>query len=131
MKASTKLKSALQENKVLYLPGAYDGLSAKIAENEGARAIYATGGGIARSTGVPDMGLLSLDEIAHRLEQMVDAVEIPIVAPLFEGIVIAIEARLADGSVHHGSGGVVNSAVVASAVRAKGMDRRLRRSITS
>jgi len=95
MKASTKLKSALQENKVLYLPGAYDGLSAKIAENEGARAIYATGGGIARSTGVPDMGLLSLDEIAHRLEQMVDAVEIPIVADMDTGYGNALNARRA------------------------------------
>jgi 2-methylisocitrate lyase-like PEP mutase family enzyme len=95
MKASTKLTSALQENKVLYLPGAYDGLSAKIAENEGARAIYATGGGIARSTGVPDMGLLSLDEIAHRLEQMVDAVEIPIVADMDTGYGNALNARRA------------------------------------
>ena len=95
MKASTKLKSALQENKVLYLPGAYDGLSAKIAENEGARAIYATGGGIARSTGVPDMGLLSLDEIAHRLGQMVDAVEIPIVADMDTGYGNALNARRA------------------------------------
>ena len=95
MKASTKLTSALQENKVLYLTGAYDGLSAKIAENEGARAIYATGGGIARSTGVPDMGLLSLDEIAHRLEQMVDAVEIPIVADMDTGYGNALNARRA------------------------------------
>jgi 2-methylisocitrate lyase-like PEP mutase family enzyme len=95
MKASTKLKSTLQKNKVLYLPGAYDGLSAKIAENEGARAIYATGGGIARSTGVPDMGLLSLDEIAHRLEQMVDAVEIPIVADMDTGYGNALNARRA------------------------------------
>jgi 2-methylisocitrate lyase-like PEP mutase family enzyme len=95
MKASTKLKSALQKKKVLYLPGAYDGLSAKIAENEGARAIYATGGGIARSTGVPDMGLLSLDEIAHRLEQMVDAVEIPIVADMDTGYGNALNARRA------------------------------------
>jgi 2-methylisocitrate lyase-like PEP mutase family enzyme len=95
MKASTKLKSALQKNKVLYLPGAYDGLSAKIAENERARAIYATGGGIARSTGVPDMGLLSLDEIAHRLEQMVDAVEIPIVADMDTGYGNALNARRA------------------------------------
>jgi 2-methylisocitrate lyase-like PEP mutase family enzyme len=95
MKASTKLKSALKKNKVLYLPGAYDGLSAKIIQNEGAEAIYATGGGIARSTGVPDMGLLSLDEIAHRLEQMVDAVDIPIVADMDTGYGNALNARRA------------------------------------
>jgi 2-methylisocitrate lyase-like PEP mutase family enzyme len=95
MKASTKLKSTLKKNKVLYLPGAYDGLSAKIIQNEGAEAIYATGGGIARSTGVPDMGLLSLDEIAHRLEQMVDAVDIPIVADMDTGYGNALNARRA------------------------------------
>jgi 2-methylisocitrate lyase-like PEP mutase family enzyme len=41
------------------------------------------------------MGLLSLDEIAHRLEQMVDAVEIPIVADMDTGYGNALNARRA------------------------------------
>jgi 2-methylisocitrate lyase-like PEP mutase family enzyme len=95
MKTSTKLKQLLSRDQVLYLPGAYDGISAKIIENAGAEALYVTGGGIARSTGVPDMGLLSLDEIAKRLEQVVDAVSIPAVADMDTGYGNALNARRA------------------------------------
>lgn len=95
MESSAKLKSLLRKEQTLYLPGIYDGLSAKIAENVGASALYVTGGGIARSTGVPDMGLLSLDEITKRLEQIVDAVSIPAVADMDTGYGNALNVRRA------------------------------------
>ena len=61
-------------------PGAFDGLSARLVERAGFAAVYASGGAIARSTGVPDLGLLSLDDIAGRLNSIVDAVSIPVIA---------------------------------------------------
>jgi hypothetical protein len=80
MRASTKLKNMIETGKTFMIPGAYDGISARIVQNVGAEAVYATGGGIARSTGIPDMGLMSLKEITDRLETMVDAVDIPLIA---------------------------------------------------
>ena len=72
MKASTRLKQMIASGKTYIVPGAYDGISARIVQNAGAELIYATGGGIARSTGIPDMGLITVKEITDRLEQMVD-----------------------------------------------------------
>lgn len=85
MRASTKLKQMIQTGKTYLIPGAYDGLSCRICQNMGAEIIYATGGGIARSTGIPDMGLITPKEIADRLEQMVDAVDLPIIGDMDTG----------------------------------------------
>ena len=51
------------EHKLMILPGVYDGLGASIARRLGAKAVYASGGAIARSFGLPDLGLVSMTEI--------------------------------------------------------------------
>lgn len=95
MKPSTQLRQMIATGKTYIVPGAYDGISARIIQNAGAELIYATGGGIARSTGIPDMGLMSVKEITDRLEQMVDAVDLPIIADMDTGYGNALNARRA------------------------------------
>ena len=85
MKATTQLREFIATGRTFFIPGAYDGLSARIVQNAGAELIYATGGGIARSTGVPDMGLLTAKDVTDRLEQMVSAVDLPIIADMDTG----------------------------------------------
>ena len=80
MKPSTALRRLMTEAEPVVAPGAYDGLSARLVERAGFPAVYASGGAISRSTGLPDLGLLSMNEIVARLQQMVDAVEIPLIA---------------------------------------------------
>lgn len=80
MKTSTTLRHLMKEKAPIIAPGAYDGLSAKLVERAGFPAVYASGGAISRSTGVPDLGLMSMAEIVMRLETMVDAVSIPLIA---------------------------------------------------
>jgi 2-methylisocitrate lyase-like PEP mutase family enzyme len=48
---------------IVVAPGVYDGLSARLAARAGFAAAYATGGGIARSMGYPDLGLVSMTEM--------------------------------------------------------------------
>jgi len=95
MKASIRLKQMIATGKTFIVPGAYDGISARIVQNAGAELIYATGGGIARSTGIPDMGLITVKEITDRLEQMVDAVDLPIISDMDTGYGNALNARRA------------------------------------
>jgi 2-methylisocitrate lyase-like PEP mutase family enzyme len=95
MRASTRLRALIASGETHIVPGAYDGLSARIVQNAGAAVVYATGGGIARSTGIPDMGLVSAKEITDRLEQIVDAVDIPIIADMDTGYGNALNARRA------------------------------------
>lgn len=79
MQASPSL--SFSEKKITVAPGVFNGLSAKLAVRAGFKAIYASGGAIARSTGRPDIGLLSLTEVIARVTEIVDAAgDIPVIA---------------------------------------------------
>ncbi len=80
MTVTAQLQQLLKQNSPLIAPGIYDGLSARIAEQAGFSAVYASGGAIARSTGVPDIGLLSLTEVTERLRQIVNITKVPVIA---------------------------------------------------
>src|SRR5690554_5477446 len=80
MKSTTMLRKLIERPQGVVAPGAYDGLGAKLIEQAGFEAAYAREGAIARSTGIPDLGLLKMAHITQRLETMVDAIEIPLIA---------------------------------------------------
>lgn len=51
-------------------PGAYDGLSARLVAQAWFPAVYASGGAIARSAGVADLGLISMRAIVDQVASM-------------------------------------------------------------
>ena len=95
VRATTKLKSMLAAGRTIVAPGAFDGLSARLVEQAGFPAIYASGGAMARANGVPDIGLITPDEIASRLAGMVEVVNVPIIADLDTGYGNALNAQRA------------------------------------
>ena len=95
MRATTKLRALLNSGRITVAPGAYDGLSARLVEQAGFAAIYASGGAIARSAGVPDLGLLSVSAIADRFASMADVVGAPIIADADTGYGNALNAQAA------------------------------------
>src|SRR3546814_13080783 len=78
VKASRKLRELIATAAPVVAPGAYDGLSARLVEQAGFPAVYITGGGLARSMGIPDRGLMSLTEIVGRPESIVARGDIPV-----------------------------------------------------
>jgi 2-methylisocitrate lyase-like PEP mutase family enzyme len=80
MQARKKLKELLARERILVAPGAFDGLSARLVEEAGFEAVYLSGGAVARSMGVPDIGLVTMSEVIERAAQVVAAVKIPVIA---------------------------------------------------
>ncbi len=78
--APAALRRLLTGGEVIVAPGVYDGLSARLAARAGFSAVYATGGGIARSLGYPDLGLLGLTEVIDRLLPIVEHAGVPVIA---------------------------------------------------
>lgn len=95
MRNSTRLRNLLQSGQTVVAPGIYDGLGARLVERAGFAAAYASGGAIARGSGIPDLGLLSLSEIEARLAQIVDVVSIPVIADADNGYGNALNAMRA------------------------------------
>jgi 2-methylisocitrate lyase-like PEP mutase family enzyme len=76
------LDELLSGPEILIVPGAYDALSARIAVQAGARAVYMTGFGVAgASFGLPDIGLVGVDRMAERVRALAGAVApVPLIA---------------------------------------------------
>src|SRR4051812_24219283 len=63
----------------LALPGVFNALSAKLAEKAGFSAAYVSGAGITNSlTGLPDVGLLTLNEMAGQISYLSAASSLPL-----------------------------------------------------
>ncbi len=75
-----RLRELIAAPQILVLPGAWDGLSAILIAQAGFQGVYVTGGGIARSTGVPDIGLITLNEQVARIKMVCEAVTVPVLA---------------------------------------------------
>lgn len=68
---SKSFSQLLTDPGLIIAPGAYDALSAKLAAQAGARAVYMTGFGLAGShLGLPDIGLMSASEMVERVRAM-------------------------------------------------------------
>jgi methylisocitrate lyase len=60
------------------MPGAFNAATARLVERCGFSAVYVSGAGLANATaGVPDIGLLSLSEVAQLAGYIAEAVRIP------------------------------------------------------
>jgi len=92
---ATKLRALLASGRIAVAPGAFDGLSARLVEQAGFPAIYASGGAIARSAGVPDLGLLPMSTIVDRLAAMAEVVAVPLIADADTGYGNALNAQTA------------------------------------
>ena len=73
------LRARLAEPRVLAVPGVFNGLSALLARRAGASAAYLSGAALSASMGVPDIGLVTLDELVRTARQIVRVTGLPLV----------------------------------------------------
>jgi 2-methylisocitrate lyase-like PEP mutase family enzyme len=104
-----RLRRLLQSGQgALLVPGCADALTARIAEEVGFEALYATGAGISNSLlGRPDVGLATMTEMADQVARICDVVEAAVVADIDTGYGNAINAMRAMRSMERaGAAGV-------------------------
>jgi 2-methylisocitrate lyase-like PEP mutase family enzyme len=78
---TSRLKALLASKRAAILPGTPNALFARVIEDLGFEAVYVTGAGIANmSLGVPDIGLVTLSELAEHVAAICDAVTVPVLA---------------------------------------------------
>lgn len=81
MRATTRLRSLLEQPHILIAPGAADALTARLIQEAGFAAVYATGAGIANTQfAIPDIGLLTMTEMVEQIRRMANAVDVPVIA---------------------------------------------------
>ena len=81
MRATTTLRRMLNEPGIIVAPGAYDGISARLIERHGFKAVYMTGAGTAASAlGQADLGLTTLTEMATHAGHIASCISLPLIA---------------------------------------------------
>ena len=109
MRNSTRLRRMLDEPGIVVLPGAYDALTARLAERAGFSAVFTTGFGFAATVlGMPDFGLLTASETLDRVRHVVRAIDVPLVADMDTGYGNALNTvRTVRECVALGVGGII------------------------
>ena len=75
-----RLRELLRYRKAVLLPGAANALTARVIEDLGFQAIYVTGAGVTNTfLGMPDIGLITVTELAAHVSAMRDAVVLPLI----------------------------------------------------
>jgi 2-methylisocitrate lyase-like PEP mutase family enzyme len=73
-------RERLASGPALLCPGVYDALSAALAEAAGFEAVYLSGASIAYTRlGAPDIGLVTMSEVAETIANMRERIKIPII----------------------------------------------------
>ncbi len=81
MTKANKLRELIKTNDIIMAPGAYDAWSARLVEQAGFECVYMTGYGVSASVlGRPDIGLITMTEMATAAKNINLAVDIPVIA---------------------------------------------------
>ncbi len=86
MSRAGELRTLLAGNRIIMAPGAYDAWSARLIEKAGFPAVYMTGYGVSASVlGRPDIGLLSMQEMAEAAKNICSCTTVPVIADADNG----------------------------------------------
>lgn len=75
-----RLREMLSKREPVLVPGAANALTARIIEDIGFKAIYVTGAGVTNTfLGLPDIGLISMTELASHVSAIREVVSLPLI----------------------------------------------------
>jgi methylisocitrate lyase len=76
--AGERFRALLERPGILQLPGAHNGLAALQARAAGFDAVYLSGAAMSASMGLPDLGIITVDEVCFFIRQVARASGLPV-----------------------------------------------------
>ncbi|UOQ45745.1 methylisocitrate lyase [Halobacillus salinarum] len=80
-----EFRELIELPEILKIPGAHDGMSAKIAKDVGFKALYLSGAAYTASRALPDLGLIYSNEMAEKATELVRASDLPVLVDIDTG----------------------------------------------
>ena len=84
------MSEVLRKADFLIIPGVFNPFTALLAEKVGFKAVYLSGGALTSSLGLPDLGVITLDEVAWMVRRIREVTDIPIIVDADTGLGEAI-----------------------------------------
>jgi methylisocitrate lyase len=79
------LRKELKKPGIVMVPGVFNALTAMLAEKMGFKAVYVSGAAVTASLGLPDLGIITLDEMVKIVSYICDSVDIPVIVDIDTG----------------------------------------------
>jgi methylisocitrate lyase len=76
--AGRRFRALLDRPGILQLPGAHNGMAAMQAKGVGFKGLYLSGAAMTASMGLPDLGIITVDDVAFFVRQIVRAAGLPL-----------------------------------------------------
>ncbi len=76
--AGERLRALMAQPGIIEMPGAHNGMAAIQARNAGFEALYLSGAAMTAQMGIPDLGIITVDEVAFFIRQLNRAAGLPI-----------------------------------------------------
>ena len=76
--AGRRFRALVERGGIARLPGAHNGMAAIQARNAGFEGLYLSGAAMTASMGVPDLGIITVDEVAFFIRQIARASGLPL-----------------------------------------------------
>jgi methylisocitrate lyase len=74
-----QLKARLATGRIIRAPGAHDAMAGLIARDAGFDALYVSGAAVTASRGLPDLGVLTMEELAGTVRSIARATGLPLI----------------------------------------------------
>ncbi len=76
--AGERFAALVRRGPILPLPGAYNGLAALQAKRAGFEAVYLSGAAMSASMGLPDLGIITIEDVCFFIRQISRAASLPL-----------------------------------------------------
>jgi methylisocitrate lyase len=76
--AGIRFRRLLDRPEILQMPGAHLGLAALLAKRAGFEALYLSGAAMSATMGLPDLGMITVDDVTWHIRQVVRASALPV-----------------------------------------------------
>src|ERR1700759_3262759 len=76
--AGQRFRALIERGGIVQLPGAHNGMAALQAKAAGFNALYLSGAAMTASMGLPDLGIITVDEVCFFVRQISRASQLPV-----------------------------------------------------
>ena len=76
--AGVRFREMIEQKQILQLPGAHNGLAAMQAKEAGFRGLYLSGAAMSASMGLPDLGIITIEDVCFFIRQLSRASGLPV-----------------------------------------------------
>lgn len=75
--AGLRFRRLLEQPGILQMPGAHTGIAAQLAAAEGFHALYISGAAMTATMGLPDLGIITIEDVCFYIRQVARATDLP------------------------------------------------------